>query len=72
VDSIYELAKNCEHEIEMLGPHSAKPEVRDAVEYLTEIIKRKEIRGYHGTKTLRMGRTEDRQKPSIGECLSLQ
>jgi hypothetical protein len=50
VDRIYELAKNCEHAIEMLGPHGAKPEIRDAVEYLTEILKRKEIMEYHGTK----------------------
>jgi hypothetical protein len=51
----YELAKNCEHEIEMLGPHGAKPAIRDAVEYLTETIKRKEITGYHGTKNTKNG-----------------
>jgi hypothetical protein len=55
VDSIYELAKKCDHEIKMHGLHGTKPANRDAFDYLTKIIKRKEIMGYNGTKHTKNG-----------------
>ena len=47
VESIYELAKKCDREIEKNGPTSAKPASREAFNYLDVIITQAEINGYN-------------------------